>query len=89
MPIVAAEERAACPGVRSPARPVMLRDVPGVGYMTLDGVTTQILVTSLSTLPTSWSITTTTDGAFTTTTTPALRCQHSERLALLLGQERA
>jgi hypothetical protein len=61
-----------------------LRDVPGVGYMTLDGVTTQILVTSLSTLPTSWSITTTTDGAFATTTTPALRCQHSERLALLL-----
>lgn len=61
-----------------------LTEVPSVLYLALWNTNTTVLVSSLDTLHTSWSITTTTDGPYTTTQTPALRCQHSERFALVL-----
>lgn len=62
----------------------LLSSLPSTLYITLQGNSTQILVDGLATLPASWSVTTTTDGSFVTTQTPALRCQYSERLSLLL-----
>jgi hypothetical protein len=62
----------------------VLTEVPSVLYLALWNTTTTVLVTSLDTLHTSWTITTTTDGPYTTTETPALRCQHSERYQLVL-----
>jgi len=61
-----------------------LTGLPSVLYVTLQGVSTQILVDGLATLPSSWSTSTSTDGSFTTSSAPALRCQYSERISLLL-----
>ena len=63
---------------------VALTDVPSVLYLALWNSNTTLLVSGLATLHASWSITTTTDGPYTTTETPALRCQHSERYQLVL-----
>lgn len=61
-----------------------LRELPSVLYLTIEGASTLLLVTGLATLPSSWSSSTSTDGAYTTLSTPGLRCQYSERLSLLL-----
>lgn len=61
-----------------------LRELPSVLYLSIEGASTELLVTGLATLPTSWSTSTSTDGPYSTVVTPALRCQYSERLSLLL-----
>jgi hypothetical protein len=61
-----------------------LTGLPSTMYVTLQGVSTRILVDGLATLPASWSTSTSTDGSFTTSAAPALRCQYSDRLSLLL-----
>lgn len=62
---------------------VALTEVPSVLYLALWNTNTTVLVNSLDGLHASWAITTTTDGPYTTTQTPALRCQHSERFQLV------
>ena len=52
---------------------VSVRDVPRALYLAIEGDTGIILVTSLASLPSSWTPVTATDDTFTTVSTPVLR----------------
>lgn len=52
---------------------VSVRDVPRALYLAIEGDTGIILVTSLGSLPASWTPVTATDDTFTTVSTPVLR----------------